>query len=238
MQTPSKSKLHPAAQRRDAAGFTLIELLTVIAIIGILAAILIPVAGAARERTRRAVCLSNIRQQIVAMQMYADDHNGNGYWDMSKPANDDAPADLYPDYADITDIFICPSTKNVIRQNLVAKGIYWDLNTNAPKGREDSSGGHSYEYFGFYGNLGFFQGLSQEERKKAPNNVPDGFLAETVLVVDSDDGNPGTNNCPDMNNNHERDGWSWGFADGHVEWVTREQTSARFERSFHADGCP
>src|SRR5690606_25227188 len=42
-------------------GFTLIELLTVIAIIGILAAILIPVVGSVREGARSALCASNLR---------------------------------------------------------------------------------------------------------------------------------------------------------------------------------
>ena len=56
-------------------GFTLIELLTVIAIIGILAAILIPVLGRVRDQARSAVCQSNLRQVGVAVQMYAYDNN-------------------------------------------------------------------------------------------------------------------------------------------------------------------
>ncbi|WP_052362391.1 prepilin-type N-terminal cleavage/methylation domain-containing protein [Geminisphaera colitermitum] len=48
------------------AAFTLIELLTVIAIIGILAAIIIPTVGRVRESARNAQCLSNLRQNHMA----------------------------------------------------------------------------------------------------------------------------------------------------------------------------
>jgi prepilin-type N-terminal cleavage/methylation domain-containing protein/prepilin-type processing-associated H-X9-DG protein len=57
-------------------GFTLIELLTVIAIIGILAAILIPVVGRVRESARQAVCASNLRQITMGMLVYATEHDG------------------------------------------------------------------------------------------------------------------------------------------------------------------
>jgi prepilin-type N-terminal cleavage/methylation domain-containing protein len=55
--------------------FTLIELLTVIAIIGILAAILIPVVAKVRQSASQAVSISNMRQIGIGIQAFAADHN-------------------------------------------------------------------------------------------------------------------------------------------------------------------
>jgi len=41
-----------------------------------MAAFLIPAANNARERGRRAMCANNLRQLVVGMTMYADDHDG------------------------------------------------------------------------------------------------------------------------------------------------------------------
>ncbi|MET0261717.1 MAG: type II secretion system protein [Rariglobus sp.] len=56
--------------------FTLIELLTVIAIIGILATILIPVVGKARDSAAKSTCASNLRQLALGTIAYANDHRG------------------------------------------------------------------------------------------------------------------------------------------------------------------
>src|SRR5947209_4171066 len=91
-------------------GFTLIELLVVIAIIAILAAILFPVFSQARESARRTACLSNTKQQGLALMMYAQDYDETtptltytyatniviDYWQLEQP------------YVKNVDMFYCP----------------------------------------------------------------------------------------------------------------------------------
>src|SRR3954471_1603644 len=55
--------------------FTLIEMLVVVAIISVLAAMLLPALGLARESARNAKCQSNLRQFGITMQAFADKRN-------------------------------------------------------------------------------------------------------------------------------------------------------------------
>ena len=60
---------------RSQPAFTLIELLVVIAIIGVLAALLMPAFGRAKESARGVDCLNNLRQIGIALQLYVQENN-------------------------------------------------------------------------------------------------------------------------------------------------------------------
>lgn len=98
-------------------GFTLIELLVVIAIIAILAAILFPVFAQAREKARASSCLSNVKQIMTGVKMYAQDYDEQSMeylWYQLPNGNWPGWMEMVHPYIKNTDIFICPSAPRAV----------------------------------------------------------------------------------------------------------------------------
>jgi len=106
---------------RTQKGFTLIELLTVIAIITILAGMLLPSLGRAKERATTIQCASNLRQLGAALLMYGEDNqqllpmaNGSVPWTSTNPVPWLRVAQAY--YQN-TNVIRCPSLQRFYQKS-------------------------------------------------------------------------------------------------------------------------
>jgi prepilin-type N-terminal cleavage/methylation domain-containing protein len=106
--------------------FTLIELLVVMAIIALLAGLILPALSRAKEAGRGAACLSNLRQQGIALQLYVADNQNHLPFMRDKLAgstnsastNDlPAPDQVLSNYLGNVRVLKCPSdNRNIYEQ--------------------------------------------------------------------------------------------------------------------------
>jgi prepilin-type N-terminal cleavage/methylation domain-containing protein/prepilin-type processing-associated H-X9-DG protein len=217
-------------RQRYTLGFVLIELLSVIAIIGILAAILLPALARAREAGRRASCGVNLSQIGMAMHMYAREHDGLLPWS-GGGGNPDCLAYLYRDYIPELEIFACPSDPNThidpdFGNKDESDDPYYLFNT--PDG--PASTRTSYDYLGVY----TAEPVKLPHPSRPVPRIPIAWdimsgLKENPLRLSAD---PDTQQWTVGSINHVPSGGNVLFLDGSVEFMkTRAWVAPNLPRS-------
>lgn len=190
----------------------MIELLVVITIIAILAALLLPALARAKEKGRQTSCINNVRQQTLAVIMYADENGDTlpptAYNDLNG-IEVDWPSLLDPYLNYVAKIHLCPTDRNSkINSYGLSELTFVDLTDPNPPPLTRLASFHSTSTTIMQGDIG------TEDDFLTPRPDTLKLTAPGSILNDDEDARPSTrhsNRC------------DLGFMDGHGEHLLLNQ---------------
>ena len=199
--------------RTTQKAFTLIELLVVIAIIAILAAILFPVFGRARENARRSSCQSNLKQIGLGMLQYSQDYDeqmvrkiyGEEDYTSISAGNYKWMDAIFP-YVKSEQIFVCPSDSRVDPPYDGNQPYVFWRNYTGGTGNQQMYG--SYAVNAYYGSGGYGPGGAYD------GSTPRKFIGVALAQIQDPAGTIWATDCYRVNNTYPELGFEINFGDG------------------------
>jgi prepilin-type N-terminal cleavage/methylation domain-containing protein/prepilin-type processing-associated H-X9-DG protein len=180
--------MKPAPRHPNApAGFSLVELLITLALVLILTTMMFGFGSARHQRNQKQLCADNLQKIYLALQIYANDFNGNLPQNTNAQTSEAVLDALVPRYTVDTSIFICPGGRD----------------SSIPPGESFRNGKISYAYY-----MGC--PLTNSQEVLLSDRQVDTRPKRPGEIVFSTNGKP-------PGNNHHKYGGNFLFGDGSVQ---------------------